>query len=168
MIPAFLSPSSLKLANEVLNWANEFLIPESQQIHRPHGSQSVCPFVGSSIEHDCFFMVFHPEVNQHSEQLIEQLLIDYIPQFGRSGPFEPSDKLRKALLIVFPNIPEKQTRILDRVYANIKARFVDAAMMVGQFHQHCDVPSVYNRNFMVSQSPVPLMAIRHMALHDIW
>ena len=116
MTPAFLSPSSLKIANEVLNWANEFLIPESQQIHRPHGSQSVCPFVGSSIEHDCFFMVFHPEINQHSEQLIEQLLINYIPLFGQSWPFEPSDKFKKALLIVFPNIPEKRTAYLRYAY----------------------------------------------------
>jgi heptaprenyl diphosphate synthase len=153
MTPAFLSPSLLKLANEVFNWANEFLIPESEQIHRPHGNQSVCPFVGASIEHDCFFMVFHPEINQHSEQLIEQLLVNYIPLFGRLGPFEPSDKLKKALLVVFPSIPEKQTRILDRAYSNIKTRFVDAAMMIGQFH--------------VSRSPVPLMVIRHMALHDI-
>ena len=167
MIPACLSPSLLKLANEVLQWANEFLIPESEHMHRPHGSQSVCPFVGSSLDHDCFFMVFHPEINQYSGQVIEQLLVNYIASFRQLGPFEPGDKLRKALLVVFPSIPEKQTRLLDRAHATLKTKFVDAGLMIGQFHQHCDVPSVYNRNFMVSRSPVPLMVIRHMALHDI-
>lgn len=167
MIPAFLSPSLLKIAHEVLQWANEFLIPESEQMHRPYGNQSVCPFVRSSLDHDCFFMGFHPEINQYSGQLIEQLLVNYIPPFRQLGPFEPSDKLKKALLVIFPSIPEKQTRLLDSAHSAVKTKFVAAGMMIGQFHQHCDVPSVYNRNFMVSRSPVPLMVIRHMALHDI-
>lgn len=167
MISAFLSPSLLKLANEVLQWANEFFIPESEHMCRPHGNQSVCPFVGSSIDHDCFFMAFHPEINHYSGHLIEQLLVNYIPPFKQLWPFEPTDKFKKALLVIFPNIPVKQTRILDHAHSAVKTNFVEAGMMIGQFHQHCDVPSVHNRNFMVSRSPVPLMVIRHMALHDI-
>jgi heptaprenyl diphosphate synthase len=169
MNPTFLSPSLVKAANEVLKWAEEFLIPESKDLHRPRGSQSVCPFVNASIENDSFYMVCHPEINQYQygEQAIEQIVVSYIPIFEELWPFEPKLKLTKALLVVFPNLPEGETRILDRVHANLKDSFVKAGLMIGQFHQHCDVPSVYNKNFMVSRSPIPLMAIRYMAIHDI-
>lgn len=169
MNPGFLSPSSIKAANEVLKWAEEFLKSESKDLHRPRGSQSVCPFVNASLENDSFYMVFHPEINQYqsSEQAIEQIVVSYIRAFEELWPFEPKLKLTKALLVVFPNLPEGEVRILDRVYANIKDSFVKAGLMLGQFHQQCDVPSVYNREFMVSRSPIPLMAIRSMAIHDI-
>lgn len=39
--------------------------------------------------------------------------------------------------------------------------------MVGQFHKNCDDRSVHNKEFRVSLSPIPLIAIRHMARHDI-
>jgi len=39
--------------------------------------------------------------------------------------------------------------------------------MAGQFHKNCDERSVHNRGFHVSIAPYPLIAIRHMAIHDI-
>lgn len=169
MNPAFLSPSTVKAANEVLQWAEKFLIPESNELHRPRGSQSVCPFVNASLENDSFYMVFHREINQdqYAEQAIEQIVVSYIPTFEALWPLEPQLKLTKALLVIFPTLPAGEVRILDRVYANLKDRFVKAGLMIGQFHQQCDVPSVYNREFMVSRSPIPLIAIRYMAIHDI-
>lgn len=169
MNPAFLSPSLLKVANEVLHWAEEVLIPERKELHRPWGNQSICPFVRASLERDRFYMVFHPEINQShcTEQAIEQIAASYIPIFEASMPGELTFELTKALVVIFPNLPEGQARILDRVQAQIKDHFIKAGLMIGQFHPHCDVPSVYNRDFMVSRSPIPLIAIRAMALHDI-
>jgi hypothetical protein len=162
-----ISPTMVECAADILKWARESLAVENGDLQRPRGNQVVCPFVGPSIENDSFYLAFHPEVNQHSAPLIEQIMGNYIPEFGRLWPFEPSDRLKKALLVVFPHIPAKQTRVLDHAHLHIKSRFVAAGLMVGQFHQNCDVPSVYNRACMVSRSPIPLMAIRHMAIHDI-
>ncbi|MEA2572987.1 MAG: hypothetical protein QOH93_285 [Chloroflexia bacterium] len=167
MHTSFLSPTELQLANDILVWAKESLASENENLKRPRGNQVVCPFVGPSIENDSFYFTFHPEVTQHAEHLIEEIMIGYIPEFLRLWPFEPSDKLKKALLVVFPNVPDKQTRVLDQAHTNIKSRFVEAGLMVGQFHKNCDVPSVYNRTLLVSRSPIPLMAIRQMAIHDI-
>jgi heptaprenyl diphosphate synthase len=162
-----ISPTMLECAEEILKWARETLAVENEHLHRPRGNQVVCPFVGPAIETDSFYLAFHPEVTQHSARLIEQIMVSYIPEFGHLWPFEPSDRLKKALLVVFPHLPARQTRVLDQVYTSIKNKFVAAGLMVGQFHQNCDVPSVYNRACMVSRSPVPLMAVRHMAIHDI-
>jgi hypothetical protein len=39
--------------------------------------------------------------------------------------------------------------------------------MVGQFHPTCTEPAARNTTFMVNRAPVPLVAIRRMALHDV-
>jgi len=167
MFNAILSPDNLKIADEILQWAQNYLTQENVHIKRPVGSQAVCPFVGPSIENNSFFMVFHNDVIGRSEEQIEGIILGYISPFKKLGPYGNNDKLRKALLVVFPNIPKDQTHVLDIVHANIKSKFVEAGLMVGQFHENCDERGIYNRAFRVSISPYPLMAIRHMAIHDI-
>jgi arylformamidase len=39
--------------------------------------------------------------------------------------------------------------------------------MIGQFHDRCDERAAHNPDFRVSHSPVPLAAIRRMAVHDV-
>src|SRR5262245_7670254 len=96
---AFLSPSLLKAANEVLQWAEEFLTRENKDLHRPRGSQSICPFVSPSIKHDSCYMVMHPEINQDhcDEQVIEQVLLSYIPTFEESMSLDLKFKLTTTL-----------------------------------------------------------------------
>ena len=164
---AFLSPRYMKIANEILEWAQTYLMAESPQVKRPSGSQEVCPFVAPSIENDSFYMAFHPEVNGQRDEPIQHIMSDYINQFKETPPFEPSEKLKKALLVVFPEIPKERTYVLDIAHTKIKTKFVQAGLMVGQFHQNCDERGVYNRAFRISLSPYPLMGVRHMAIHDI-
>lgn len=140
---------------------------ENPNIQRSIGSQEVCPFVSSSIENDSFYMTFHPEVNGQRDEPIGHIMYGYINEFKETPPFEPCERLKKALLVIFPEIPPQRTYVLDIVHAKIKTKFVQAGLMVGQFHQHCDERGVYNRGFHVSISPYPLIAIRHMAVHDI-
>ena len=56
---------------------------------------------------------------------------------------------------------------LDAVYAHLKDFAVGLGLMVGQFHPHCDERAVRNPEFRVSVAPVAMLAIRHMAPHDI-
>jgi hypothetical protein len=163
----FLSPEHLRMANEILQWAKDYLMTEHAQMKRPGGTQVVCPFVAASMENDSFYMEFHSEVNGLSEETIEELMLAHITPFKNLSPSKPIDKLKKTLLVIFPEIPPEETHVLDIVHANIKHKFVEAGLMVGQFHQNCDERSVHNEAFRVSISPHPLIAIRHMATHDI-
>lgn len=140
---------------------------ENEQIKRPIGGQTVCPFVKGSVENNSFYMEFHDEVTGQSEEQIEKTMIDSISTFTRLGPFADNEKLHKALLVIFPNLPEKQTKVLDIAHSSIKSEFVRNGLMVGQFHKNCDERGIYNPGFKVSVSPFPLIAIRHMAIHDI-
>jgi hypothetical protein len=164
---AFLSPRYMKIASELFEWAHTYLMAENPQVKRPYGAQEVCPYVAPSIESDSFYMVFHPEVNGQRDEPIQHIMFDYINEFKETPPFDPNDKLQKALLVVFPEMPKDRTYVLDIVHSKIKTRFVQAGLMVGQFHSHCDERGVYNRSFRISTAPYPLIAIRHMAIHDI-
>jgi heptaprenyl diphosphate synthase len=140
---------------------------DNEEINRPAGNQVVCPFVSASIESDSLRMAFHPEASGHDETTIEAIVAGYIPVFKTLPPYDNRELLRKALLIVFPNIEERSVGVLDHVHANLKHKFVENGLMVGQFHQRCDERAIYNNRFKVSRSPYPLMAVRHMAIHDI-
>ena len=56
---------------------------------------------------------------------------------------------------------------LDEAHARLKNIAVEGGAMIGQFHPACDERSVRNDGFRVSRSPLPLLAVRHMAAHDI-
>jgi hypothetical protein len=164
---AFISPRYLVIANEVLEWVRNYLMAENCHIKRPGNNQEVCPFVRASVESDSLYLAFHPEVNGQRDWPIEKVMCDYIDVFHETPPFSPAERKKKALVVVFPEIPLCRTYMLDIVHAKIKSKFVDCGLMVGQFHPNCDERGIYNRGFRVSVSPYPLMAIRHMALHDI-
>lgn len=163
----FLSPENIQIANELLAWAHDYLMTENENIKRPAGNQTVCPFVKGSVENNSFYMDFHNEITGHTVEEIEQVMNGNISKFKYLGPFNPNDKYKKALLVIFPKLSEKQTYVLDRAHENIKSKFVSEGLMVGQFHKNCDTRGVYNPGFRVSTSPYPLIAIRHMAIHDI-
>lgn len=164
---AFLSPRYLVIANEVMAWANSYLTESNPNIRRPGNNQEVCPFVRDSLENDSFYLAFHPEVNGQRDEPIQRIMYEYINVFKETPPFDPVERRKKALLVIFPEIPPERTYVLDIVHSKIKHKFVDSGLMTGQFHQNCDTRGIYNRGYRISISPYPLIAVRHMALHDI-
>jgi heptaprenyl diphosphate synthase len=164
---AFLSPRYLKIANEIMEWSNSYLTASNENIRRPGNNQEVCPFVKDSLENDSFYMAFHPEVNGQRDEPIQRIMAEYINIFKETPPFDPTEKRKKALLVIFPEIPPERTYVLDIVHSKIKHKFVASGLMIGQFHQNCNERGIYNRGYRISISPYPLIAIRHMALHDI-
>lgn len=163
----FLSLDELKAANELTEWATTYLTTENQDIQRPRGNQIVCPFVKPSMENNTFYMSFHPEIDGKNEDEIEQLMIKYIDNFKKTYPVGDSQKLTKALLVVFNNIREKDAEVLDIAHNRIKDVFVQNGLMIGQFHPKCKETGIYNPKFKVSIAPYPLIAIRNMAIHDV-
>lgn len=164
---AILDPRMLKIANELVEWARGFLMSENPDVKRPYSNnQTVCPFARESLERNSFYQAFHPHIGADVKRL-EAIMREYIDEFRRLLPFDPNLKFKKSLLVVFPDIPENQVCVLDIVHENIKTEFVQAGLMIGQFHQKCDVRGVHNSGFRASRSPHPLIAIRHMEVHDI-
>ena len=167
MKSALLSPETLQIANEIMAWLTEHLASEKDELKRPRGSQVVCPFIKPAIDNDSMYLAFHPEINGRSLTHLTQTVLSYIDFFKKLSPFAPNERYKKALLLIFPEISAKEATILDLLQAQVKDDYVREGLMIGQFHPNCQEPSIYNRKFLVSVSPYPLVAIRHMALHDI-
>jgi heptaprenyl diphosphate synthase len=129
--------------------------------------EAICPFAQAVLDENALYMEFHREVNGKSADLIESIVLGCREPFKKTTPFNEKDRLKKALLIIFPEIPASETCVLDIVHANIKSACVHDGLMVAQCHMRCDGRSVHNPALKVYTSPYPLIAMRHMALHDI-
>ncbi len=165
---SFISPQHIGVSRTVLAWAKEYLMLENARIKRPYGNQVVCPFVQASVDNKAFYLVFHDEVNGAEPNAIADIILDYVPMFKSARPYADKERINKALLIVFPKLEADHYKALDLCHALIKPDMVENSLMVGQFHPACDTPAVHNSAWReVSRSPVPLIAMRHMAIHDI-
>jgi hypothetical protein len=164
----FISPEDVKSARRVLVWARNYLMKEHEEIHRPYFPQRVCPFVGASIKANCLYMVFHNELNGRDAVAIADQILKYARPFKEAPPISPNEQMIKALLIVFPNIEDRFMTVLDECHQMIKPKIVELGLMVGQFHPKCCERAIHNHRWnAVSRSPVPLMALRNMVMHDI-
>jgi len=113
-------------------------------------------------------MVFHHDFDGRCPGDIADRVLEYIGPFKQAAPFASNEPTPKALLIVFPNIEEEFLSALDVCHEMIKPKMVDAGLMVGQFHSKCEERGIHNHAWnAISRSPVPLVAIRHMVIHDI-
>jgi len=113
-------------------------------------------------------MVFHNEFDGQDALAIADQILEYVKPFKQAPPISPYEQTLKALLIVFPNIEDRLMTVLDDCHRMIKPKMVELGLMVGQFHPKCYERPIHNPQWnAVSRSPVPLMALRHMVIHDI-
>ena len=161
--------ADIPIAFETLAWVQTFLVDPNPHLKRSRDGpgESICPFAKPLLAENALYMAFHREVNGKSAELIESIVLGYRETFKKATPFRESDQLKKALLIVFPEIPAHETGVLDIVHADVKSACVRDGLMVAQCHARCDGRSVHNPSLKVYQSPYPLIAMRHMAPHDI-
>lgn len=159
----FMTPVQVDHASRVVQWLETYIANPHSELGR---EGPICPFVAPAIDRNMVYMAFHYEVTGQ-EDLIRDLLNCYIPVFLDHPSQDETTQVYKTLLIVFPNIPENETSVLDRVHAQVKTDFVQSGLMLGQFHKNCPEPAARNPFFLISVSPIPLVAIRHMAIHDI-
>jgi len=165
----FFSNADIPIAYQILAWVQESLVEPHPLMKRSASStgESICPFAKPVLDENALYMAFHHEVNGKSAELIESIVLGYREPFKKSTPFHERDRMKKALVVVFPEIPADETEVLDIVHASIKSRCVHDGLMVAQCHARCTGRSVHNPALKVYASPFPLVAMRHMALHDI-
>jgi heptaprenyl diphosphate synthase len=163
------SNTDVLVATAVLKWANEYLTTPHEQMRRTRsgGPEAVCPFVKASLESNCFYVDIRREFNGLSPEPIVEAMLKYRDTLRTLPPFEASEKQKKAIIAVFPEIPARAAAVLDLVQAQVKTAFVHEGLMVTQSYPGCEMMSVRNPAPRVYESPYPLMALRQMAIHDI-
>lgn len=142
---------------KVISWIEHFLSNPHADLGR---AGDVCPFARTAmLKQSIEFYLNHSESVQDLSRDIEM----HMEQFHRSDTDHDIYRCR----IVVPTHLEEAASAVEYVQKRLKPGFVERRLMVGQFYRGCEEPGLWNRHFRPLQSPVPLIAIRHMVPTDI-
>jgi heptaprenyl diphosphate synthase len=100
-------------------------------------------------------------------ELIDELGAEIVDFCSSGRPPSKSGAPLESRNIVMPQMDSDGWGRLDAVYEPLKELAVESGTMIGKFHPGCDDRAIRNSEFKVSISPVAMLAIRHMAPHDI-
>jgi hypothetical protein len=147
----------------VLHWIRSTVARPDPRLGRPG---AVCPFVGPALESDQLTIGVYEDVDGSDVERIESLVRLHLA--GMTGrPPQGRHHLLTAVVLAFPRIPADRLHVLDAVHSRINHEVVRTGHVIGQFHPSCATPAVRNPDFRVRVGPVPCIALRSMAEHDI-
>ena len=146
-----------------LAWIREFLARPHPQLGR---SGPVCPFTPTALNLDT---IWFAQIDDATLELsrMGDLLGEFREHFLQAEPRAGAEAINKAILIVFPNLGSEAAAIIDDVQHALKPRFVEAGLMLGEFHAANQSPGLRNPDFRPLRSPVPMLAIRHIVETDL-
>jgi hypothetical protein len=147
----------------VRNWLTDYICRPHESIGR---GGAVCPFVSPSLRAGSLEILLRPVGPAPSPSTVTELLRRSLDEFDRIE-WRGSNPALRCLLVVLPDLSDARCHLLDQAHQEVKPIAVRRGMMLGQFHPSCAEPAARNPDFPVSRAPVPLVAIRAMALHDI-
>jgi hypothetical protein len=146
-------------------WLREYVSVGDRRVGR---SGPVCPFIPHALAQHAVDTHIRYDIDGSSEPELNNELRAEISEFGKAGrPPHNTGVLLESRLIVMPRMGPAGWERLDAVYAYLKGFAVGLGLMIGQFHPRCDERAVRNSDFRVSIAPIAMLAIRHMAPHDI-
>ncbi|QIS20129.1 amino acid adenylation domain-containing protein [Nocardia terpenica] len=149
----------------VSDWLDTYICAPHERLGR---SGPVCPFVRPALTAGQLSLVYRGGIDGSDPDAVTDILRRELHRFRRTHSGTPKSGVAlDSLLIVFPDMPPEHGLMLDMIYPGLKEFAVTRGLMVGQFHPHCNEPAVRNPIFPVSRAPVPLLAARLMAPHDI-
>ncbi|MBF6061285.1 amino acid adenylation domain-containing protein [Nocardia terpenica] len=149
----------------VSDWLDTYICAPHERLGR---SGPVCPFVRPALTAGQLSLVYRGGIDGSDPDAVIDILRRELRRFRRIHSGTPKSGVAlDSLLVVFPDMPPEHCLMLDMIYPGLKEFAVTRGLMVGQFHPHCNEPAVRNPIFPVSRAPVPMLAARLMAPHDI-
>ncbi|MGB8943471.1 MAG: DUF6875 domain-containing protein [Streptomyces sp.] len=144
-------------------WIEEFIMRPHERINR---EGAVCPFVESSMKAQSFRIEEWPvDPDTDAEGMVD--LVRRMAEAFEATRWEGRNRVLHTLVLVLTGLPEGSHRLLDEAHTLAKPELVGRGLMLAQFHPDCDERAARNPEFEVSRSPVPMLAMRWMAFHDV-
>ena len=164
-----LTSEELEIRRRVLSWARKALTTPTTDLKRHSRSEgeAVCPFLLRSLESGYCYVHIYSEKNAKVD-FVRQLTLDARDNFEALPPSKGPDTAKKSLMMVFPNWSASLPRILEDVRRSLKTDFIRSGLMLAPFYDGRNAGSIWNPHLKVFSSPVPLIAIRYMAKHDVY
>jgi hypothetical protein len=157
-----LLPADHQTHELISQWLRSYVARPHPELGRPG---AVCPFVVQALAtHKVSIAVYRFGAEPNLERMSRALKqgIECFRELVRED--EPD---LASLVIAFHDLGPEHWHLIDDGHSANKTRFVEDGLMLGQFHPACETPAAHNPAFPVNRAPVPLMVIRHMAVHDI-
>src|SRR4051794_5829013 len=144
-------------------WVRSYLTHPHPDLGRPG---AVCPFVGPALERGS--LRFGVVEGCPPPEKIDRIIERYRDAFLGAALCLPRSRQLLTFLVLFPDVAtEDAPRVIDAAQERLKPAFVQAGLMVGQFHPGPpSEPGLWNPDFRPLAAPVPLLAIRHMHARD--
>jgi len=147
----------------ISQWLRSCITRPHPELGRPG---AVCPFVAPALATDKVTIAAYRFGAEPSLERMTRALEQAIECF-RELVREQDEPDLVSLIVAFPDLGPAHWRLIDDGHSANKTRFVADGLMLGQFHPACEAPAAHNPAFPVNRAPIPLMVIRHMAVHDI-
>ncbi|MER5729833.1 DUF6875 domain-containing protein [Streptomyces sp. NPDC002138] len=164
VLPAACPASDTARAEAVVqDWLRDYVSRPHEQLGR---GGDVCPFVEPAARAGTLMMHTRTGLADADGAELRSLVRDMARTF-RTTHWPRTNPTMYAYVLILPDLPRAQWAELDAVQAALKAELAEGGLMLGQFHPECPEPAARNPQFPVSRSPVPLLAMRNMALHDV-
>ncbi|MBU3066397.1 hypothetical protein KO481_33360 [Nocardia sp. NEAU-G5] len=147
-------------AEELRRWTVEYLCQPHPDLGRPG---PVCPYTGRAVAGRYLWAAFI-DGDEIDRTFITAVVDDMNDLFPQLPPEHQPESGLKAVLSVFPDLTRYDD--LEAVQHSQKTKFVRQGLMLGQFYPGCTVAGLHNPHFPALDSPLPLLAVRHMAPTD--
>ncbi len=146
-----------------LRWLTGYLAQPHPAVGR---DGAVCPFVEPALQAGSVeIQVWDLPADPGEADLVDA--IDRAAAEFRRLDFAGRNPTLHALVVVLPDLAGDQLDRLDAAQAVRKTELARDGLMLGQFHPRCPEPAARNPDFLVGRSPLPMIALRHMAFHDV-
>ncbi|MFJ9968932.1 DUF6875 domain-containing protein [Streptomyces avermitilis] len=146
------------------SWLTEYISASHPEIGR---TGPICPFVSPSRKNRTLEIRIRLVGRAPSLELVEEIARSSLREYALTS-WQGRNPMLQAMVVVIPDLRSEDTGMLDQAQARVKDDFVAQGLMIGQFHENCDVTAARNPRFTVSKAPVPVLAIRAIALHDVF
>jgi hypothetical protein len=148
----------------VLHWMGGYLTRPHPELGRPG---AVCPFVEPALRAGTVrTRTVRGIAPDRAREELHALADDLADELDATD-WAHSNRTLHTAVAVLPDLPRPLWRLLDEAQAELKPALARRGLMLGQFHPDCPEPAARNPRFRVSRSPLPLLAMRRMALHDV-
>ncbi|MEU2589128.1 DUF6875 domain-containing protein [Streptomyces avermitilis] len=163
MLTDVLSVDLAKALEAVDGWLSDYIRRPHSELGRPG---PVCPFVEPAQRAGALEIRVRLVGLTPSQALIDEIVRCGLDEFSEVGWKAGNPNLR-SLLLVLPDLPPEHLHLLDAAHSALKSQSVHRGLMIAQFHEKCREKAARNPEFEVSYAPVPMMAVRSMAIHDV-
>lgn len=149
------------ILNEVARWTVDYLCQANPNLGR---SGDVCPYTEVSMREGLLFSAVCHVFDADPRPAMITVMRQTMKVFESRTPQIGNRAALKAMLVLFPGL---EGEWIDDVQDKLALDFAGRHLMIGEFHAECRKPGLHNREFRPLQSPVPLLAVRHMMLTDL-